>query len=97
MDPDRGGGDKASTDPEMDAVFAPDADTDADADAVTEAIPDRKADLEMIGTGVTTGDAKSLVVVMSRRVAGTGRTVTILIGRFAGEFCAGAGFSSLAS
>lgn len=98
MDPDRDG-DKETMGPEMSAVFDVDADADAVAVAVavTEAVPDREADLEMTGTGVAIGDASSLLVVISRRVTGTGRTVTILIGRAAGEFCAGAGFSSFAS
>lgn len=102
MDPDRDG-DKGTTDPELNAALNADAnanadaDADADAVAVMEAVPDRKADLEMTGTGVTTGDANSLLVVISRRVTGKGRTVTILIGRAPGEFWAGAGFSSLAS
>ena len=105
VDPDRDA-DEETTGSEVEVVFGADADANAEADTdtksdtdgATEAVPDRETDPEMTGTGVTTGAAKSLLVEISWRVTGTGRTVTILIGWAAGEFCAaGAGLRSLAS
>lgn len=102
IDPDCNGDNGGTTGPDVDAEFGAEPDTDTDADGVAEAVPDRGNGLDTTpGTGVTTttgGGEGSPLAGISRRVAGTGRTVTILTGRAAGEFCwAGAGFSSLAS